>query len=209
MNTSRSFATISYNTKEFLDIKLNELVSVGFLDFYAYIYHYAENDEGKNHFHLYLQPAKHINTNDFRKFMEEIDLTDITLPPLGCMICYPSKFDDWCLYGLHDKDYLISKGQEREYEYDYNAICTSDKDFLLHLYNLIDRSKLMNIKKIRNAVESGIKFESLVADGAVPVHLINQYSKAYQAIFDLIYRDGGERVFRNGRNTHSPKTGRV
>ena len=46
MNTSRSIATISYNTVSFLDGKLQELLKMHIISDYFYIFHYHEEDEG-------------------------------------------------------------------------------------------------------------------------------------------------------------------
>ena len=58
MRTSKAFATISYNTTDFLKLKLGELVERGVLDFWAFVDHLPEIDEKKPHKHLFCVPSK-------------------------------------------------------------------------------------------------------------------------------------------------------
>ena len=60
MNTSRPISTISYNSKIFLDFKLKELVEKHLVSDFMYIIHTAEDDELKDHIHLFLKPNKKI-----------------------------------------------------------------------------------------------------------------------------------------------------
>ena len=49
MKTTKPISTISYNTPEFLENKLNELLANGLISFFAYILHEPEEDETKRH----------------------------------------------------------------------------------------------------------------------------------------------------------------
>ena len=73
MRTSKPVATISYNTQPFLDAKLLELVRNKKIQDFVYIYHLAEEDEKKNHCHLYIEPNTLIDTMDIQEFLKEED----------------------------------------------------------------------------------------------------------------------------------------
>ena len=72
MKTSKPVSTISFNSEAYLRGKLRELTAAGVLEFWAYIRHDPEPDEvgdeagGKQHFHVYMEPAKMIQTTDLR-----------------------------------------------------------------------------------------------------------------------------------------------
>lgn len=56
MKTTRPIATISFNTEAYLRLKLDELIKAKKITFYAYIPHRKEEDENKDHIHLFLEP---------------------------------------------------------------------------------------------------------------------------------------------------------
>ena len=64
MKTSKPFSTISYNSADFLTVKLNDLVNRRKLAFWAYVEHLPEEDEKKAHKHLYIVPNGQINTDE-------------------------------------------------------------------------------------------------------------------------------------------------
>ena len=83
MKTSKPFSTISYNTADFLSVKLNDLVNRRKIAFWAYVEHLPEEDEKKAHKHLYIVPNGQINTDevlldilvDDRFMLDKKDLT--------------------------------------------------------------------------------------------------------------------------------------
>lgn len=198
MRTSKPFATISYNSKTFLTEKLNELVDNSVIDFYVFIEHTAEEDELKNHIHLYIMPSSVVDTKVIKDYLQEPDKKHPD-KPLGCTIFCSSKFDDWYLYACHDKQYLLSKAQKRKYTYHRSLFVTSDNDYLDERVRTIDRSKFVGMERLVQAVESGISFPEMVRLGQVPIQLINQYRYGYDCLVNA------NSVDRFGRLTHSPK----
>lgn len=197
MRTSKPISTISYNTENFLVSKLNELVDNGILDFWVFIEHAPEVDEKKEHKHLYLMPSTIIQTDYVKKCLQETDLKNPE-KPLGITIFVSSKFDDWYLYGCHDKAYLASKGQTRKYHYVKSQFLTSNDDHFGELVRCVDRSKFVGMERVIDAVENNVSFQEMVRLGQVPIQLINQYKYAYECI-------AGCELNRNGRETHTPK----
>lgn len=195
MKTSKPFATISYNSAPFLDTKLNELISQGHIDFFAYIEHLPEEDETKKHKHLYIVPSGRVDTEQVRQYLTEIDPLKPTEKPLRCLPCKPSKFADWYLYALHDSRYLASKGQSRKLHYTLEEFTVSDNDFFIEEIHTIDFSKLNRVEALVNAVESDIPFADLVKVGMVPLQQFVGYQKAYNLLSE-------NKTYRNNRLGH-------
>lgn len=206
MKTSKPFSTISYNTSEFLRIKLDGLVNRRKIAFYGFIEHLPEEDEKKAHKHLYIVPNGQLNTDEILDFLLELDPKNPD-KPLGCIPCHSSKFADWYLYSVHDKDYLASKGQSRKYSYSKEELIVSDSDFLNEEIHRMDLSKLSKVKALRNAAESGIPFEQMLITGQIPVQQVYAYKQTYDMILSYL-----DRTQRNGRGTHQivdPETGEI
>ena len=199
MRTSKPFSMISYNTKEFLIEKLNELVQGGLVQFWAFIHHQPEEDERKAHKHLYIIPQKLIDTQRIEKALQEIDLTDITAKPLGAIFPQSSKFADWYLYGLHDKKYLAYKGQKRKYHYNDNAFVVSCQDTFQELKNLIDYTEINRLSLIIEKAENGESLSDIIKTCNIPLQLVGQVKHLYNIITSPF------EIYRNDRKTHSPK----
>ncbi len=106
MNTRSPIATISYNTNSFLIKELNSLIADKLIEFWAFVEHLPEEDEKKIHKHLYVVPSSTIDTFRINERLSELDIQNPNLPPLGCIRWVHSKFVDWYLYAIHDRDYL-------------------------------------------------------------------------------------------------------
>lgn len=168
-------------------------------DFWCYICHKPEDDEAGNkpHIHLYIEPTNQLETSSLQQSMDEPDLRHPQLKPLKCLAFRSSKFDDWCLYVLHDKAYLASKGQSRKYHYKYIDLVSSDPDELLYRYRMIDRSKLLPFQNMLDLQSQGVSFGEFIKYGRVPVPQINAWRSAW-------YELSGDDLNRNGRTTHTP-----
>lgn len=196
MKTSKPFSTISYNSAEFLQVKLDDLINRRKIAFYCFLDHLPEEDEKKAHKHLFIVPNGQINTDEVLQYLLEIDPKNPD-KPLGCIPPHSSKFGDWYLYTLHDKDYLASKGQTRKYVYTREEVICSDSDYLNEEIHQIDLSKLSKVKALRNAVENNVPFEQMLMTGQVPVQQVYAYKQTYEMISRYY-----ERTQRNGRKTH-------
>lgn len=191
MRTSKPFTTISYNSTDFLIVKLDELLKCGVIDFWAFIEHLPEDDETKKHKHLFVVPSRLMDSSSFISALLEVDVLNPLDKPLGCMPCRSSKFADWFLYSIHDKRYLISKGQSRRYSYSLDDFVCSNIDYFNELRHQIDLSKIRGTQFLVDALEDGIAFESLVRNGQIPIQLLKQYEYAYYMLSDrCTYRDG-------------------
>lgn len=199
MKTTKPFATISYNTDEFLKSKLDELFNKGIIEFYSFVYHYAEGEvengvkETKDHIHLFIVPAELIDTIQLKTEFIEYDYNNDK--PLCIINCVRSKFYDWFMYGLHDEKYLASKGQVRKYHYNLENFTNSDDDYLGQMLAMSDNNKINGTARFLELIKTGETFESLVARGFVPIQLINQYRIAYDMIArQLLTNNVGEEL---------------
>lgn len=196
MRTTKPISTISYNTQIFLDMKLQELLKNKIIVFYAYIKHYPEDDEGgkKEHYHLYIEPSKMLQTEDLREQFKELDLHNQD-KPLSVLPFQSSKFEHWYMYILHDTRYLASKGQSRKYHYSHSDIVASDYNNLNYLSKSIDMLKLSPYSSMLDAQKQGLSWQEYFMRGGIPIQQLNLFEKAWY----LLLR---EDTYRNGRQGH-------
>lgn len=201
MKTTKPFSTISYNSTNFLDAKLKALYDRRVIAFYAFVYHYAEEDESKNHIHLLCFPNGQYQTDQLHDYLQELDPQD-PMQPLGIMPIRSSKWEDWYLYASHDVAYLASKGQARKYHYAESDFHSPSKDYLHEIICTIDRTKYAKTQDFVNAVQDGTTFIDLVTKGQIPAPQFNQWKSMY----DYLQYEG---TYRNNRPTHTPLPNKV
>lgn len=127
MATQRPISTISYNTEAFLKEKLDTWFEAHIIQAYQYIKHKGE-DGDKDHIHLRIEPNRRLDP------MELVDALKEHIPgekkPRGVLTFRPSKEEEWLLYAIHDKGYLLQKyggGENHEkLPYDWREIVASD-----------------------------------------------------------------------------------
>lgn len=199
MKTSKPCSTISYNSEQFLTVKLNDLLKRRVISFWLFVEHLPEEDEKKKHKHLYIIPNGQTNTDQIQDFLEELNPDDIE-HPFGCIFFKSSKFDDFYFYGLHDPLYLASKGQTRKYHYKDEDFKMSDLDYFTSLKHEIDYSKLGNRKTVEIAqeIKDGASLEDLLLQGRISA----QNALQWKAIYDML--NGYGSLYRSGRSTHTP-----
>lgn len=207
MRTTRPISTISFNTPDFLKLKLNELLKVGRLSFWAFIVHKPEDDEGgrKEHCHVYVEPSKMLQTDDLKAELKEYD-PEHPDKPRGCISFNSSKFDPWYLYALHDKRYLASKGQSRKFHYEHDEILTSDYDDLTFKARSIDMIGLSPYADMEDALRQGLTFSQYFKRGTIPIPQVALFEKAWK----LLTAVHTERAGREGHPMDvDPYTGEV
>lgn len=196
MRTTKPIATISFNTPEYLFLKLDELVSSGHISFWSACVHKPEDDEGgkKQHTHVYLEPSKMIQTDSLVDFLKEPDPAKPNKPK-GCLRFGSSKFDHWYLYAIHDKRYLASKGQSRKFHYSFSDIATSSDEDLLYKVKSIDLLSISPYFDMLDAIEHGITWAEYFRRGSIPIQQLNQWQKAWELLTC-------NEINRNGRKGH-------
>lgn len=192
MRTTKPIATISFNTPEFLRLKLEELQKAGRLSFWCFIVHKPEDDEGgkKEHIHLYCEPSKMLQTDDLKAALLEFD-PSMPDKPKGTISWHSSKFDPWYLYALHDRRYLASKGQSRRFHYQHSDILTSDAEDLLFKARSIDLISISPYADMLDAQANGISWAEYFSRGTVPLPQVALFERAWYLLSSVgTDRDG-------------------
>lgn len=126
-----SFAFISWNSEAVIVDALQKLYDLHIIDFYAFIYHFAESCENKNHYHIYVKLSVSVISWEYIKnFFYEEDENGVILPFCDS---FKSDFKHWFFYSLHDKAYLSTKNLFREYSYAISDFKVSNEDYFLEL----------------------------------------------------------------------------
>lgn len=189
MRTTKPISTISYNSTEFLLGKLDELTNAGMVEFWFIVVHRGEDDEAgkKDHTHVFVVPAKMVQTEDFREALIE------PVPggkPLGCLAWRSSKQTDAILYFLHDKNYLRAKGLQRKFSYTTSDVLTSDPDdFMRRYYEAMESTEARAYAQIIEACERGLSFGEFLKLGIVPIQQVIPWRAAYQELDAIINPD--------------------
>jgi hypothetical protein len=181
LRTTKPISTVSYNTEEFLTGVLNDLIKAHKVAFWAFIRHTAEDDETKDHIHLYIEPNVKVDTMDLADLFREIDPKNPS-KPFKCVDWRPSKWDDWYLYGIHDAAYLRMKFEERKYHYGLEDVRSSDADDLeIRAYRAMHSDVTKNVR-IHEAMMNGMTADKMAFIGAIAPSQAFQMA-AYQAMF--------------------------
>ena len=198
MRTRKPISTISYNSSSFLTFKLEELRKAKIITLWFYITHQPEEDEKKEHKHLFIIPAKQIQTDELKDEFIEYD-PNHPEKPLKCLHFVNSVFSDWFLYSVHDIDYLLKKGQTRKYHYKIEDFVCSDRDELDFMIGEIDLTSDTAFKSMISAIEEGITWLEYIKRGCVPPQQFKNFEAAWFTLTE-------GKVSRNGRTSHTPVT---
>ena len=195
MNTQRMISTISYNTPSFLSCKLQELTRSHKISDFMFILHYKEEDESKDHIHLWIKPNKRLDTMELQEYFKEPDL-DKPGKMLGCIDFRTSEVDEWIPYVLHDSRYLKYKHESRKYSYDKSDMVVYDEMTFEELYRHAYRSSKWNQKMIEfeSLVDSDLDGYDLISSGLI------DWTQAGHVLSIERLRD--RKTYRNGREGH-------
>ena len=181
MKTILPQTTISYNSEQFLVDTLERLIKNKIISFYAFVKHEPELDEAKAHIHLYIEPVNKIDTATLPDLFNELDLNHPDKPlkimPLQTCRSWP----DWMWYCLHDKSYLLKKGQNRIYHYTIEDFQTNDYDDLINRFNDSPRPT-SEFDKVEQMLKDGFDIISIIRTLNVPLRYFALYEKAIEAI---------------------------
>lgn len=199
MKTRKPFSTVWYGSEGFLKGELDRLYRKGDILFYAYVKHNAEEDEKKDHIHVYIDPDGQIDTRSLTDLLTEYDVTNVL--PIRPLPFKSSKWSDWYLYNTHNVTYLSMKGQKRKFHYSKEDFVTSNEDYFTELIHTIDMSKINSVEFLRNAALSGVPFEQVVMNGQVPPQQFYGYKQTYMAMLKMATTVQAETIRKTGK-TH-------
>lgn len=189
MNTRKPISTISYNTAEFLANKISEWKKKGLIEFAMWIFHEADKDDAKEHFHVYIMPAKQIQTMDLEFDSQEIDPVN-PKKPLKMITFRPSKEEDWTLYGIHDPVYLMEKGLTRNTFYKFEDIMSTDQDTLNNIIARITEERQGKLEyRILECINKGMSWGQIVRAGIVPIRNIVGARIYHDTLLEAIWEE--------------------
>ena len=168
MRTSLPVSTISYNTTEFLKQALDAMLQQGEISFWVFIHHKGESGD-KDHCHVYCEPSRLRTQDDWKKqYFLEFDPEHPT-KPLSVTVWRKSNWKDWYLYGLHNKLYLMTKGERKQYEYSReDFVCSDDDVFTEYIADCDVPVGDSTFLAVKACVESGFTWAEAVASGIIP-----------------------------------------
>lgn len=207
MRTTKPISTVSFNTAEYLEQKLTELQRAGIIAFWAFMTHLPEEDETKEHHHLFVEPSKMLQTEDLKKEFLEPDPANPL--PRGTISWQSSRFDTWYLYALHDRGYLRTLGEDRKFAYRPASFKTSDRD------DLNDRARRINLLAIspyqamEEAQAQGLTWAEFFSRGTIPI----QQTLLAKTAWYTLHQAHTDRANRQNHPDHAdpidPSTGEV
>lgn len=201
MKTRRDISTISYNSTAFLMMKLDDLIDRHIISYYMFVEHKAEEDELKDHKHVFIRPNGQIDTMDLQMLLREYDEQNPS-KPLGCIHFEYSDIDNWILYSSHYPPYLASKMESRQYKYDDIMWFTSSDYMSLDYYykHAFKESKWAKEFQLLQVLTDGsIKPTELIDSGAISLNQASQLN-AY-----MYMKTHYNKTDRNGRKGHNEK----
>lgn len=191
MRTSKVISTISYNTKDFLYSTLVDLYSRHLISDWFFIEHEKEEDENKNHFHVFIKPNTLLDTMDLQKEFDEFDPNHPL--PRRCLDFKNSNYDDAILYFVHDPKYLTFKGESRKYHYTKEDFVCADPDNFDFYWNHAYHGSDFALKNRQNTlINSSDNYAELVLSGSFDLMQTTQLLalKNLQNICGHTYRNG-------------------
>ena len=147
-----------------------------------YIHHKADVDGKKEHFHVYIQPSKRIDTAFLVNDSIEIDPENPD-KPFKMNVFRNSKEEDWILYGLHDEAYLTEKGMSRNEHYEVDDIRSTCDDTLMEMVSRAFDYRNNKLEfRIIDAVRKNLSWYQIVASGMIPLNKIGGAKIMYSAL---------------------------
>lgn len=192
MRTRKEISTISYNSEEYLEKVLQDLLKEEVISEYMYVLHKPEEDEKKEHFHLFIMPNKQVDTMKLTKRFLENNQED-PLKPFGVISWRRTDYDNWLLYCSHHKMYLLSKGQSRKYHYSKEEFRFSDEGSFEYAWqHSLKESDWACRNELIRSLDQGLNVFDLIRNGSIP------FSMSSQALsFDRL-----QGTYRNSRPNH-------
>lgn len=197
MRTSKPISTISYNHDFYLKARLEELYRNRKISDWIFIKHTAEEDEKKDHIHLWIKPNTLLDTMELQLFLQEYDINNPT-KPLKCIDFCTSQIDDWILYSMHYAPYLASKNESREYAYTKEDFVFCDEDTFedSFLHALKGSEWAHRNQLLEQLANRQINPSELILNGSIPLNMACQINA-----FNYM-RDNYGMTDRGGRPNH-------
>lgn len=183
MATQKPISTISYNTPAFLLEKLESWRESHLIQDYMLIRHVGE-DGDKDHIHLRIEPNKRLDPMNLSEELREYDPKKPD-KPLGVRPWRPSKEEDWILYAVHDREYLMQKygtcdPKGEKIPYDWHEIEASQYFDVEAAYIRARATLRHSAGSIANRIQEGDMPIKMILEGMDPFR-VNAVMRAYEA----------------------------
>lgn len=181
--TSAQIGTISYNSEEFLQLTLNEMLEKNDILYWCYIKHKGDEDEKKDHIHVRIHPNGRIDLAALAK--EFIEPVPDNLP-LRCLLWRNAELHNWFMYCVHDPDYLQSKNLIRNCKYTFDNFVSSSTDDT-RLFYMESREEFFNSPDytemvIKRELDNGVSLHDLITQGLIRPRDVFKYKQYYSAL---------------------------
>lgn len=181
MKTTKPISSISWNSRNYLVDRLEELRKAHLIAFWVLVKHTAEEDEKKDHIHFYVEPNRSVDTELLReKFIELVPGSK----PLGVNKFQKSDFQNWLWYCLHDKAYLLSKGETRKYHYSIEDLISSDDGDLRQRIQENPRPE-SEYSKVEELIQQGFSNEAIAQTRNIPLFRFEYFCRAVEKLRTL------------------------
>lgn len=186
MKTSVPISLISYNTEDFLKLKLDDMIENQIIFNYVYIKHDADVDALKDHIHLTIFPTDRIDTLQLKSYFSE-PCDDIKPLGISPVINKCSNTDTMFLYYIHDEKFLNSVNEVRNiYNYPIECLHYSDVDHFTSIMNnafkfLDNISIKVSTKQIIEAIDGGISYKDFLKKYNPPTNQIQSIKVLYDS----------------------------
>lgn len=134
MLTARPFSIKTFQTQETFKNVLDNLLHTNIIEFYAFIEHKPENIKDKKHTHLFIIPAKQINTNILN---------------FNNSVAHIINFPSWYLLYSHNKAY-ISSLMQNFYKYEYRKEDFYKSDDIYFNETIKTNTKIKKFERLNN-----------------------------------------------------------
>lgn len=187
MRTNKSISNIAYMSPFDFEMSVRRLQESGDIGTCFWIFHHGEGKD-KAHIHfILLGGEKTYNTNGLSDLFGFTLFDDGSKGSVTKCWCPTRHVEDWLLYSIHDKLYLLHKCESKDYHYSFGDIMCgpNDNDTLnIHIqqaehyrdFEMLDKV----YRSIKFSVENNMSWHDVIISGLIPVNCLGSAFEVYQ-----------------------------
>lgn len=187
MRTNKSISNIAYMSSHDFAQSVRRLQDSGDIGSCFWISHIGEGQD-KNHIHfLLLGGEKTYNTNGLSDLFGFTLFSDGSMGSVTKCWCPTKRVEDWLLYSIHDKKYLLHKCECKEHYYSFDDVqCgVTDKETLsIHIQQAEHYRDYEMMDKVYRAcqfsVDNNMTWHDVIISGLIPVNCLGAAYEVYQ-----------------------------
>lgn len=187
MRTNKSISNIAYMSPHDFALSVRRLQDSGDIGTCFWIFHRGEGKD-KDHIHfLLLGGEKTYNTNGLSDIFGFTLFADGSKGSVTKCWCPTKRVEDWLLYSIHDKKYLLRKCEQKEYYYLFDNIkcgLNDNETLAIHIkqaehyrdYEMMDKV----YRACQFAVDNYMSWHDVIISGLIPVNSLGAAYEVYQ-----------------------------